>query len=161
MDPLSIAGLVGALIPLCVKVTHTLHDVKTKYSQANLTISTIISECSVIATALTQMDEIAKRDPSGLSSRLDPNTSHLGASIELALGGCSITLAVLNEEVVKLTGIEKVGFLRRRSKAKYLWNEGGMKELLTTLRGQQSALHLLITAVQASVPAYPMAKSQL
>lgn len=148
MDPLSIVGLVGTLVPLCVRVTYALNNVKTNYSQSNMTISAIVSECSVIAAALTQIERIAKQDPDGLASRLDPNTSQLGASFELAMSGCSITLTVLNEEVQKLIGAEKVGFLGWRPRAKYIWNEAGMKDLLATLRGQQSALHLLVAAIQ-------------
>ena len=148
MDPLSIVGLAGTLVPLCVRVTYALNNVKVKYSQSNMTISAIVSECSVIAAALTQIEGIAKKDPDGFASRLDPSASQLGASFELAMGGCSITLAVLNEEVEKLTVGEKVGFLGWKPKVKYIWNEAGMRDLLGTLRGQQSALHLLLAAVQ-------------
>lgn len=148
MDPLSILGLVGTLVPMCVKITKSLNDVKTKYSQSNATVSAIITECSVIATALTHIENIAKQDPKGLASRLDPSTSQLGSSFELALNGCSITLLVLNDEVQKIVGPEKAGFLSWKSKAKYMWNEESMKDLLATIRGQQSALHLLVTAIQ-------------
>jgi len=151
MDPLSILGLVGSLVPMCVKITKSLNDVKSKYSQSNATISAIICECSVIATALTHIEKLAKQDPRALASRLDPNTSQLGSSFELALNGCSITLIVLNDEIQKMIGSEKTGFLSWKSKAKYLWNEEGMKDMLTTIRGQQSALHLLVTAIQTLV----------
>ena len=38
-----------------------------------------------------------------------------------------------------------------KGKTKYVWNEEGMKDLLGNLRGQNGALHLLVTALQTYV----------
>lgn len=151
MNSASIVRLVGVLVPLCVKTTETLGDLQTKYSQSNSTISAIKSECSILTATLNQIDTIAKRNADSLTLRLDPNSSHLGPTIELALSGCSIVLSVVYGEFQKVTEEQKVSSLTRRLKVIYMWNEAGLKDLLVTVRGQQTALNLLITAMQTSV----------
>lgn len=141
-------GLVGSLIPLSIKIAKSLDDAKTKYSHASLMIASISSECSVLAVALGQIEKVVKRDNKNLSSKLDPATSDLNISLELALGGCRTILLSLDEEVKKITGAKGSHPLKWKSKVKYVWNEAGMKDLLITLRGQQAALHLLLAALQ-------------
>jgi hypothetical protein len=151
MDPVTIIGLVASLVPMCAKVGKALSDVRSKYNNASMTLSSIASECSVIATALSQIEQVAIKDPRGLSSRLDASGSQLGASFELALNGCGLALSVLSEEVGKMEGSGGVRILGWKSKAKFVWNEEGMKDLLGNLRGQNGALHLLVTALQTYV----------
>ncbi|KAF4633508.1 hypothetical protein G7Y89_g4611 [Cudoniella acicularis] len=147
MDPASIIGVVNSLVSMRANVSKGLNDIQTKYNQSILTISAITSECSVIAAVLAQIESIARRDPERLTSRLDPHASQLGASFELVLKGCSIILLVLNDEIEKITKVNKVGFLSWKSKVKYIWDGEGLKDLLFTIRGQQGALRLLVTAI--------------
>lgn len=73
----------------------------------------------------------------------------LATSFELSLGGCELTLNILNEQISKLTASSKSSkFLSFRSKARYVWNKAEMRDLLHNVRGQQSALNLLLNAVQ-------------
>lgn len=71
MDPASIISLTVGLVTLCVRVGKGLHDVHTTWSGAGMTIATITSETAVIAAALQQIENLARNDPQGLSSRLE------------------------------------------------------------------------------------------
>jgi hypothetical protein len=148
MDPFSTLCTVTSLVATCAKVGKSLNDVQAKYNRAGLTISAIVSECSVIAAALSEVGQIAKNDPDGLSFRLNASNGQLSSSLELSLSSCSLTMAVLEDEIKKLTTTENLRFLSWKTKVKYVWNEEDMKDLLQSIRGQQSALHLLLTALQ-------------
>src|SRR5436190_4339003 len=115
MDPISLIGLAAGLIPMCAKVGKSLNDARSKYVASSMTVSAIVSECTVIAAALSQLEQVARNDPQGLSLRLDPRDSQLGISFELALSGCSLTLTALNEEIDKLTGKESTRLLGWKS----------------------------------------------
>jgi hypothetical protein len=70
MDPFSIVSLVAGLLPVCGKIAKGLNDVHSKWTGANATISAISSETATLAAALTQIDQVARNDPGGLSNKL-------------------------------------------------------------------------------------------
>ena len=57
----------------------------------------------------------------------------------------------LEEEVRGLAEKAEGGNLTRKDRIKYLWKEETFKELLQQIRGQQSALSLLIQGLQMCV----------
>lgn len=78
------------------------------------------------------------------------NQQQLSASFEIALLGCASTFAVLEEELKEMQGGEAGP--SRMQRARYVWKEEIMNELLQQLRGQQGALQLLLIALHTYVP---------
>jgi hypothetical protein len=148
MDPLSIATGAASLTTACVKSIRSLKAIANTYKSASLTILAISSECSVISTALSQIQNLFLHNPDSLKLQLGLQ-NQLHAAIETALTGCSVTLAALDDELQKLAeGQTVTGESSRLVRLKYMWNEDIMKELLQNLRGQHGGLNLLLTALQ-------------
>jgi hypothetical protein len=148
MEPLSIAAGVASLVTTCVKTIRSLKAIADTYKSASLTISAITSECSIISTALSQIQYLFLHNLDSLTLRLD-SQSQLHAAFETALTGCSVTLAALDGELQKLAEGQRVtGESSRLVRLKYMWNEDIMKELLQHLRGQHGGINLLLTALQ-------------
>lgn len=104
---------------MCVRVTRSLSTLQAKYPQSNVLISAITSECLVTAIAALQVEGIIKQGAEGLASRLDPQSSQLSPSLELALSSFSNTLVILDGEVQKAIDVDQLGRLGWKSKTKY------------------------------------------
>jgi hypothetical protein len=148
MDPLSITAAVASLIFTCAKVTKCFQAVKSTYSSAPTTITSMTSECAVISTALSQIQSLVLKDPIILSSHLSSQNS-LQTCFENVLTGCTLTMSVIEEEIGKLIeGEQGMGTVGFKAKVKFIWKEDMMVDLLQQIRGQQSALSLLTTVLQ-------------
>jgi hypothetical protein len=127
MDPLSILGTVTALVGACAAVSKSLNDMRSKYARAEITISAISTECTIMSAALSQVGQIIERDPAGFTSRLHTNDGLVTVPLDLALQGaldsCSVTMAVLNATVQKCSTKNAGGLLSWKSKARYIWKE--------------------------------------
>lgn len=148
MDPISITGTVLSITARCLTTAKALYDLRGKYKSAQTTISAICSECTVISASLTRIRSLVVQNTDVLSTQLSFRPE-LGTAFDTALTGCMVVFRVLDDEVKKLTsggdGTAKLGF---KVKARYLWDEETMKELLQQIRGQQTAISLLIQALQ-------------
>lgn len=69
-------------------------------------------------------------------------------TFDSALTGCRVVYGCLEEEVRELVVKADADELKFKDRAKFLWKEDTFKELLTQIRGQQSALSLLIQGLQ-------------
>lgn len=95
----------------------------------------------VIAASLSQVQNLLQHD--ALLSK-----PQLLETFDRALTGCRVVYGCLEEEVrdlVTKTENDDLGF---KDRARFLWREDTFKELLTQIRGQQSALSLLIQGLQ-------------
>lgn len=150
MDPLSITGTVLSITARCLMTAKALNDLRDKYKGAQITIAALSSECAVIGASLSRIQSLILQDLNGLSTQLKFRPELEGV-FDTALTGCVVVFSVLDDEVRKLTassaadGSAGLGF---RTKARYVWNEATMKDLLSQIRGQQTALTLLIQALQ-------------
>ena len=144
VDPISITTAVLAISTRCLstaKAVSALHD---KFKNAQITISAIHSESTVICASLTLIYNLILRDPETLRSNFATRPELEGA-FDTALTGCALVFSVLDDEVLKLQGD---GELNVVGKVKIVWKDDTMKELLQQIRGQQSALSLLAQALQ-------------
>ncbi|KAF2474436.1 uncharacterized protein BDR25DRAFT_121958 [Lindgomyces ingoldianus] len=141
MDAVSAAIGVVALIPQCVSSAKELYDLRSRYKDASVLISAIYSESMVIAASLSQVQSLLQRDAL-------QNKPELHETFDRALTGCRVVYVCLEEEVRELAGKANNNELRSRDRLKYLWREETFKELLQQIRGQQSALSLLIQGLQ-------------
>lgn len=95
----------------------------------------------VIAASLSQVQNLLQHD--ALLAK-----PQLLETFDRALTGCRIVYGCLEEEVRDLVVKAERDDLKFKDRAKFLWKEDTFKELLTQIRGQQSALSLLIQGLQ-------------
>jgi hypothetical protein len=95
----------------------------------------------VIAASLSQVQNLLHHDAL-------QNKPQLLETFDRALTGCRVVYGCLEEEVRDLVVKAEADELKFKDRAKFLWKEDTFKELLTQIRGQQSALSLLIQGLQ-------------
>ena len=148
MDPLSITAVVASITAHCLTTAKTLTELKNKYREAEMTIAAMCSETTVISASLAYIQNLLLRNPDVMATHLQ-SRPELQSTLDTALTGCVVVFSVLKDELEKLTASGNDGReLVWAAKAKYLWNEGMMKDLLQQIRGQQTAFILLIQMLQ-------------
>ncbi|KAF2823827.1 hypothetical protein CC86DRAFT_60432 [Ophiobolus disseminans] len=141
MEPVSALIGVMAALPQCIHSAKELYDLRSRYKDASFLITAIYSESMVIAASLSQVQNLLEHD----ALRSKPQ---LLETFDRALTGCRVVYGCLEEEVRDLVAKADSDELKFRDRAKFLWKEDTFKELLTQIRGQQSALTLLIQGLQ-------------
>jgi hypothetical protein len=69
--------------------------------------------------------------------------------LDVALTGCMVLFSCLDTEIQRIVaGTPDPAQIRWRSKLRMMWNEQKLNELLNALRGQQTAINLLIQLLQ-------------
>ena len=147
MDPITIATTVGGLIGTCVKVTKYASGLIESYKDAPLAISAIASETYVLSAALSQVENVALHSPDSLVSRLNGQMSFRTA-FDMALNGCTLVLTVLEKDLLAITGGKQPNHIGKLDRLKVMWDQKRLQELLQQIRGQQTGLNLLISALQ-------------
>ncbi|KAL1793642.1 hypothetical protein ACET3X_008624 [Alternaria dauci] len=95
----------------------------------------------VIAASLSQVQNLLQHD----ALREKPQ---LLETFDRALTGCRVVYGCLEEEVRELRVKAENDDLKFKDRARFPWKEDTFRELLTQIRGQQSALSLLIQGLQ-------------
>lgn len=148
MDPVSAIGIAGGAIQITTLITKTIHGLSTlhgKFSNADLTLNSLIAELLTIKAAITQLHELAQYNLNGT-----PKHPEYIEGLDVALDGCTAIVDVLSEEVAQLTPIssneEPLRGMGLRAKVKVIWKEDLMKEHSQMLHAQVLALQLLLQA---------------
>ncbi|KAJ4343934.1 hypothetical protein N0V95_006536 [Ascochyta clinopodiicola] len=128
-------------LPQCIQSAKELYDLRERYKDASILITAIYSESMVIAASLSQVQNLLQHD--ALLRK-----PQLLETFDRALTGCRVVYGCLEEEVRDLAEKAERSDLKFKDRAKFLWKEDTFKELLTQIRGQQSALSLLIQGLQ-------------
>lgn len=135
------------LIKTSLTVTMALHDFQSKYKDAPVVIVSICSESTVIGATLSQMQGLllGRQDLAGVwRARTD-----LAMALDTAITGCMVVYSCLDIEVKRIISTGSgPGDTRWKSRLRVMWNEKKLQELLTALRGQQTAISLLIQLLQ-------------
>ncbi|KAK3941399.1 hypothetical protein QBC46DRAFT_340532 [Diplogelasinospora grovesii] len=149
MDPISIASTILVIAGKCITVTKSLSDLRGRFAHANLTISAICSESAVVNAALYRLQHLFNDESTQAFSRFRGRPD-LSANIDLALTGCTLLYSCLDDEVRKLRfALDNAGRrLTTTQKAKAVWKDGTMKGMLQQIRGQATALNLLLQCFQ-------------
>lgn len=151
MDPLTICTTVAGLVKTCGATVITCKGLLGTYKNAPQTLASIRTECTTIKTALSQVDWLVKRDNELLSSQLEAS-SPLAETLDVALTGCAVTFSLLDIELRKLYDTSKdLDGYKWKDKMRYVWNEDRAKRILDQMRGLQSAIGLVLTALQTYV----------
>lgn len=157
---MEVAGLVIGIVPLalgCTKIIRMVQDVRTKYKRAPLVMTSIATECSTMSVALSQLNYVDFRGMLTSTAREPNSLNQVLQSIDAVIIGCSLTLSVIEDTIVELqdsnddSGEGSEQTLGRLSKARIVWHEDEMKELLQQLRGYQLNLTTLLTVIQRYV----------
>jgi hypothetical protein len=153
MDPISITASVLGITSRCLSTAKTLYCLREKFKNSQMTISAIYSECTIISASLGHIQSLVLTNPEILRSNLQ-SRPELESVLDIALTGCVLVFSVLDDEVQTLNrGVGSMG-----TRVAHLWKEGTMSDLLTQIRGQQTALSLLIQALQTSATISPILK---
>lgn len=160
MDPLTLSTAIITIATKCVTLTKNFSDIRSRYAFANLTIIAICTESSVCSTALYTLQTCFSQhqDSNDVSNEKGPKQL-LGqplflSSCDAALTGCTLILSCLDEELGSLRQAAESGStLTWSQRARILWKEETMQQLLQQLRGQVTALNLLLHCFQMLV--YP------
>jgi hypothetical protein len=149
MDPLSITAATSSLVFSVVKNGRVIATLFEKFQEAQRCLFMIQTECTVLAAALSQLEVLFSRPP---DSRPMQYPDHALEALDLSLVGCTLTFSVLSQEIDALAaGVDDSNAKMTKGKrVKYLWKEEPMNELLQQLRGQSSALTLLLKAFDST-----------
>ncbi|KAF2446105.1 hypothetical protein P171DRAFT_410088 [Karstenula rhodostoma CBS 690.94] len=141
MDPIS--GAIGMLaaIPQCIEAAKQLYDLRERFDQAAVLITAIYTESMVVAASLSQIQSL-------LQGTTLQRKAELRNTLDRALTGCWVVYQCLDEEVRDLAEKVDVNDLQERDRARFLVKEANFEELLQQIRGQQSALGLLVQGLQ-------------
>ena len=151
MDPLTIGVTVAGLVRTCGTAVTMCSGLITKYKTAPAILASIRTECITVKSALSYVDWIIKRDADLLSSQFQAH-SPLLEIFDVPLNACVLTFSLLDIELQKLYDRSKDhDSFKWKNKMKYVWNEDQAKTILDHMRGLQSALNLMLTALQTYV----------
>ncbi|KAJ4372234.1 hypothetical protein N0V83_004008 [Neocucurbitaria cava] len=112
-----------------------------------MTISALCAEATTISAALSQIQSLILGNPDAVITQLRPRSEVL-ATFDNALTGCSVVLAVLDDEIAALMTEGQSGDMSWTQRAKLVWKDAIMQDLLQQLRGQSAAIGLLIQVLQ-------------
>lgn len=148
MDPVSAFGLVSGglqVVQIIAQTAAGLATLRGKFTNADLTIRSLIGELTTIKSAITQLEDWAR-----YNARESPEHNEYDADLGVALDGCRAIMEVLSEDVTSLTRstageTSTVGF---RTRVRFVWNDDVMRDHQTRLHAQVLALQLLLQACQ-------------
>jgi hypothetical protein len=144
MDPATGATTVLGILTAALAVCQKLHQLRDKLAHADLTISSILAESSVVNAALSQLQSIFATRQKHIAA-LFRDSAQLSASCDLVLTTCGLVYSRLAAEVGSLEdAIRRAGGLTLVDKVRVAWKQGNMQELLLQIRGQATGLNLLL-----------------
>ncbi|KAF2808025.1 uncharacterized protein BDZ99DRAFT_522623 [Mytilinidion resinicola] len=148
MDPLTITAAVLKITAVGVRTATALNALRGHYKNASITIGSLCSETTIIGASLSQVQTLFLQDINGRSDQIKSRPD-LVATFDIALTGCMVVFSCLDEEVRNLTmGTMDAKSVNWKKRARAVWKEDTMRELLSQIRGQQTALTLLVQLLQ-------------
>lgn len=151
MDPFTISMAIAPLVLSSAKLIMLISVIRDSYISAPTTLTATLTECKIIHITLSKIQGLVYKNETDLSSRLTAQAP-LREAFDGALTGCRMTLAALNLELDKLAEPKKpldpldIGF---KAKARLVWKEDIMKQLLDQTRGQMLSLRCLIELLES------------
>ncbi|GKZ35050.1 hypothetical protein AbraIFM66950_005490 [Aspergillus brasiliensis] len=146
MDPLSISASVATLTATCAQTAKALNDLKDRFDNANLAISTICTENTLISASMSHIQSYILRNIGSVSDKLQTQPT-LESTLDQALTGCYVVFDVLQSEISKLTEMEQLETsvdTGLSNKPRDVWSESTMKDIVQQMRGLRTVLDLLL-----------------
>lgn len=148
MDPITISTSALTTTGICLGAAKRLYGLVDKYRHASRTIAAIYSESMVIGASLRQLQHILAQNEEVCLQQFQ-NRSDLSDVFEAALLGCSLVYSCLDDEVQRLmVPTNDANETNRLARARFLWREETMRELLQSIRAQNAAISLLLQCLQ-------------
>ncbi|TID24147.1 hypothetical protein E2P81_ATG02454 [Venturia nashicola] len=152
MDPIAAFGLVASVLQVAatgVAVVHTLDSFRRSYSAAPDTVNALSTEVACISISISQIKELFEERNQELAEKLRAKPE-LSKALAVCLAGCQHILSSLDGDVKKVQQTERRGEgkfgLKRR--ASFMWKKDSFRTYLDQIHGHQSALNLLLQALQ-------------
>lgn len=145
MDPVSILSIVGAALSVANGVTKAigmLSELKSRYRNVPLQLSTVIGQLYIVQAALDQISSWSSRD---LFS--NPRYQQLAAQIGTALDSFRPLISALQQHLDELNSHEGIAITGMK-RVSFLWNEQELMAYSSLLDCQVNALSLFLQAVQ-------------
>lgn len=104
----------------------------------------------MISASLAQIQMLLLQRPD-LADAWKSHQAHLPMVLDQALTGCMVIFSCLDIEIQRLTGGDpgaRPNGIQRRQRARMVWNESHLNDLLSSIRGQQTAITLVIQLLQ-------------
>lgn len=142
-DPISIISLVEGSLGLmmqCGNVAKSLHDLAGRYKQAKITLLSMVQELDTIKMAWSRIREWSQvHGAAGTDSKF---CDRLSQSLECG----ALVLSALEQDLAGFDMTNETFGFRRRSKV--MWNDQALKDHQNRVRGQVSAMTLLLQALE-------------
>lgn len=144
MDPVSLISLAASVVGISHGITKSLASLvslQSKYTGANVTISLLIGQLTILKAALNQIATWTT------SASVDaPHQDQVVKDLKISLEGCNLLISLLEERISQLD-TDSSGALNVKGRVRFLWKEQGLNEFTTHLNNQVNALNLLLTAL--------------
>ena len=143
MEPVSVIGLVGAVVGIVNVVGHSavlLSNLRARLRAADLTVTLLIGQLNTVKAALRQIQLWLEE-----SSTEDSNHFQLSLDLESSLSSCGILVELIDDQLSMLEWDEK-DILKFESRARIILEDARTKECLNYLGHLISSLNLLIIA---------------
>jgi hypothetical protein len=151
MDPVSATVKALSLVSRSISIIQACQRYASKYQDAELSMTSLRTECSAINLALSQIKRLIVRDQRrNLKDRFE---DYVLVEYESVLTGCQLVFTTFNERISEL-GLDNENNLKEATfweKVKYVWNEPQMELLRGGISGQANAVGILLSVFQASV----------
>jgi hypothetical protein len=148
MDPASISGGAVAAARICLLAGQGLYNLRDRYRHASNTIGAICAESDTIAASLGRIQQMADNNAYGIGRQLK-DAPRLRDVLDDSLVSCTLIYSRLDKEVKRL----QQGTMTRWGKTRFvMWSEDTMKDLLQSIRAQNTAMTMLLQCLQMCVP---------
>jgi hypothetical protein len=123
-----------------------------------MVITAICSESTVISASLAQIQSLLLQRQD--LSRVWASRTELPAVLDQAVTGCMLIFSCLDAEIQRITGgsTQNAALRRWRPRLRMMWSESQLNDLLSSIRGQQTAMTLLIQLLQMYVLEYELGR---
>lgn len=143
MEPISAISLISSCASLtktCISVSKTLSDLADKYKHAELSILSLAEECNTIQLAWARIERWASQNLDNLD-----DFGELKERLPKSIYTGNLVMSALAEDLKNLQSSTGTGL---RRKTRLVWNDTAMRDHQHRLRGQVTALTLLLGVLQ-------------
>lgn len=154
MDPGSVIGIVtavGSLVTTVFKAAIGCRSLITKYDDAPQTLLLLENECTTTKAALSYVNDFLMSHATALAPRLSGPSNPLSELVDVALTGCTVTLAMLDGELNSIAMSDGPVDFSSKERAQIMWNEESLTTILERMRGVKDTIQLLLSALNTYV----------
>jgi len=144
LEPVSVLTTVTTLIGVSYRLTTGVNALVNRYQQANLTLTTLATECSTTQIALTNIERFLRARPDFLSHGVVAR-----GCLQTSIGTWASIFSVLDSELARINrGTPSIPRINIRGRMRFLLNEDRLKEISNQLRDLRSSIGFLLESAQ-------------